>query len=40
MILVEFSKFFNLDKASCTRGHSWKLKKVKFSTDLRLSVKG
>jgi len=40
MILVEFSKFFTLDKASRTRGHSWKLKKVKFSTDLRLSVKG
>ena len=32
---ADFSKFFTLDKSSRTRGDSWKLKKVKFSTDLR-----
>ena len=29
------SKFFSLDKSSSTRGRSRKLKKVRFSTDLR-----
>jgi len=32
---VDFSKFFTLEKSLRTRGHSWKLKKVRFSTDLR-----
>jgi len=31
---VDFSKFFMLDLHSCTRGHSWKLKKSRCNTDL------
>jgi len=32
---VDLSKFFTLDLQSRTRGHSWKLKKSRFNTDLR-----
>ena len=32
---VDFSKFFTLDLQSRTHGHSWKLKKSRFNTDLR-----
>jgi len=35
LLSVDFSKFFTLDKSLCTRGHSRKLKKERFSTDLR-----
>ena len=32
---VDFDKFFTRDSGTRTRGHSWKLKKTRFNTDLR-----
>jgi len=32
---VDFSKFLTLDVQSRTHGHSWKLKKSRFNTDLQ-----